>query len=80
MHERDHKYFVIIDRDRKLFNVFESGNDIGVWNRKVEAAQNAGARRDVIGYPSNKDEDTLKEDQKQLGNTYTKDSVLLPYE
>ncbi len=82
MHKRNNKYYVIIDNDRKLFNVIECGNDDREWNKKVEAArkQNPDFKRDITAYSSEKTEDVIKEDQQRLGKTYTKDSVLLPYE
>lgn len=78
MHHREVLCFLIIDHDRKLFNVIESGNNIGWWNQRIKDAKNFG--RDIMGYGSEKHATIAREDyEKQFGYTYTKDSVLLPY-
>lgn len=79
MHKRVVLSFMIIDHDRKMFNVIESGNNIGWWTQRIEETKKLG--RDVKGYSSVKRADIARKDyEKQFGYTYTMDSVLLPCE
>lgn len=78
MHKREVSNFMVIDQDRRLFNVIESESGHEWWKEKVLEQQEKG--RKLLGLPSSKDADVLKKEyQDQFGYTYTKDSVLLPF-
>jgi|GEM_PF-4029839 len=78
MHKREELCFVIIDHDRKLFNVIESVNNIGWWEQKMNDVRKQN--RDVRGYGSvNRADIARKNYERQFGYTYTMDSVLIPY-
>ncbi|RED34686.1 hypothetical protein [Paenibacillus sp. VMFN-D1] len=77
MHKRNASCFVVVDRNKKLFNVIEGVGNVGVWNRKVVERQSMGA--DVYGLPSLKSKNTLvQEYQERFGYTYTTEPVLSP--
>ncbi|RPE10557.1 hypothetical protein [Paenibacillus polymyxa] len=78
MHKREVSNFMVIDYDRKMFNVIESENGHEWWKEKV--SEQVAKGRKLIGYPSAKGAVVLKKEyQDQFGYTYTKDSVLLPF-
>lgn len=77
MEKREVTCFVVIDHDRKMFNVIEGIGNVGAWNRKVEERQRMGA--EVYGLPSPKSANTLvQEYQDLLGYSYTTAPVLSP--
>lgn len=77
-HKREVLCFMIIDHDRKLFNVIESVNNIGWWEQKINDVRTQN--RDVSGYPSVNRADIARKDyERQFGYTYTMDSVLIPF-
>lgn len=77
-HNREVLCFVIIDHDRKLFNVIESVNNNGWWEERMNDVRKQN--RDVRGYSSvNRPDIARKDYERQFGYTYTMDSVLIPY-
>lgn len=66
---------MVIDHDKKMFNVIESAHGHAGWQERIQERQQSG--RNIQGYPSAKHADVLKKEyHEQFGYTYTRDSVL----
>lgn len=66
---------VIVDRDKKVFNVIGPISGDSLWNERVLTARESG--RDVMCYASYKSEgEIIKEHSSGFGHEYRKETIL----
>ena len=67
----------IVDYDKQIFNIIGPLKDDTLWNKKVIEAQKAGRDVRCFSGPDNEDREYgAREYSKQMGFTFTEESVL----